>query len=196
MGLWGRQDKNSEFIREEETKYHEGMATWREEYKKLCALADFDDDTKTDRQLRRRVFEIQDKAARLALVDHLSKLRGFELTDANLDLVRAYRQLDQAKASADNWATWPAVNILFWSGLSLGLERLNISPLIGVIAVAAIGVLEGLNVRDRRMRHMRDAVREAQAKLADARKSMDHVQNEEHLFSLSERRTGEPDPSS
>ena len=118
------------------------------------------------------------------------------LTDTNIDLVRAYRQLDQAKASADTWATWPAVNILIWSGLSLGLERLNVSPLVGVIAVAAIGVLEGLNVRDRRMRHMRDAVREAQAKLAEARKSMDRVQHEEDLFSSSERRTGEPDPPS
>jgi hypothetical protein len=76
MGLWGREDKNSEFIRKEETKYHEGMAQWREEYKKLCALAEFNDDTNTNWQLRSSVFEIQDKPARLALIEHLSKLRG------------------------------------------------------------------------------------------------------------------------
>jgi|SRR6185369_12383000 hypothetical protein len=51
MGLWGREDKNSEFIRKEGARYHEGIAKWREEYKKLCALAGFNDDTNKDWQL-------------------------------------------------------------------------------------------------------------------------------------------------
>jgi len=175
------------------------MWKWREEYKKLCLLADYVEDEwwrgNSRERFRSSVFAIEDKGGRRELIAHLAKLPKLTLQEAYLDVERAQYRLEAARCSADGWWLLPSASVVFWCVAALALEKVKVSPVVGAIAAAAYGILFGFSYRDARIRAMRDAVRAARIELKDAKEGLQACQAEKETFSAREVETGDADKS-
>jgi hypothetical protein len=171
----------------------EDEALWRGEYTTLCVLADYSPEAASSyHELRRLIFEIPDIGARKALIAHWRKHDRLEKHDALLEVEWRTYAVEATKGQADNWWISPALLVVSLCAGSLALQRIGVSPVVGAVAAAAIGILAGLNHRDVCMRTMREGVRDARHELVGAKDALAKLRPE-GTFSREEEDTGKMD---
>ena len=185
----------SAFLDKQRAKHDAAMAEWRAEYKKLCQIADFSfADDSDDWDYRSKIFEIQDAGARKALIAHNIKLLELTTKEVYYEVELNQYRVEKAKTEADAWWMLPSFITAMLCFASVGLEYFKIPATVGAIAAAACGLMMGLNYRDVRIREMREATKQARAKLSHAQENLKDCREHKAQFSNIEAETGQPSP--